>query len=42
MRVGFWRLKRMYEGLGISPTVALNAKVCETYPPVVQACVSVN
>jgi hypothetical protein len=34
MRVGFWRLKRMYERLGISPTVTLNAKVCETYPPV--------
>jgi peptidoglycan/xylan/chitin deacetylase (PgdA/CDA1 family) len=38
MRVGFWRLKRMYERLGISPTVTLNAKVCETYPPVVEAC----
>ena len=39
MRVGFWRLKRMYERLGIAPTVTLNARVCETYPPVVQACV---
>ena len=39
MRVGFWRLRRMYERLGISPTVTLNARVCETYPPVVQACV---
>jgi hypothetical protein len=38
MRVGFWRLKRMYERLGIAPTVTLNAKVCQTYPPVVEAC----
>jgi len=40
MRVGFWRLRRMYERLGISPTVTLNAKVCETYPPVVEACLA--
>jgi peptidoglycan/xylan/chitin deacetylase (PgdA/CDA1 family) len=39
MRVGFWRLKRALEGLGLSPTVTLNAKVCETYPQVVDACV---
>ena len=38
MRVGFWRLKRLYERLGISPTVTLNARVCETYPAVVEAC----
>jgi allantoinase len=40
MRVGFWRLKRMYERLGISPTVTLNGKVCETYPVVVEACLA--
>jgi peptidoglycan/xylan/chitin deacetylase (PgdA/CDA1 family) len=40
MRVGFWRLKRMFERLGISPTVTLNAKVCETYPQVVEACLA--
>jgi allantoinase len=34
MRVGFWRLRRVYERLGILPTVTLNAKVCETYPQV--------
>ena len=39
MRVGFWRLKRMLERLRVSPTVTLNAKVCETYPQVVEACV---
>src|SRR3984893_13283434 len=39
MRVGFWRIKRMLDALKISPTLTLNAKVCETYPQVVQACV---
>jgi allantoinase len=39
MRVGFWRLKRAFERLGITPTVTLNARACETYPAVVQACV---
>lgn len=39
MRVGFWRLRKMMLKLGMSPTVTLNAKVCETYPKVVQACV---
>ena len=39
MRVGFWRLRKMFERLEITPTVTLNARVCETYPQVVQACV---
>ena len=39
MRVGFWRLRKMMLKLGISPTVTLNARVCETYPQVAQACV---
>lgn len=39
MRVGFWRLKRVFERLGMTPTVTLNARACETYAPVVQACV---
>jgi Polysaccharide deacetylase len=38
MRVGFWRLRKVMLKLGISPTVTLNAKVCETYPSVVKAC----
>jgi peptidoglycan/xylan/chitin deacetylase (PgdA/CDA1 family) len=38
MRVAFWRLRRMYERLGIRPTVTLNAKVCQFYPQVVEAC----
>ena len=37
-RVGFWRLRRVFERLGITPTVTLNAKVCQSYPKVVEAC----
>ncbi|MFT7650079.1 MAG: allantoinase [Candidatus Poriferisodalaceae bacterium] len=39
MRVGFWRIKKMLDELNINPTVTLNARVCETYPEVAQACV---
>jgi allantoinase len=39
MRVGFWRIKRMLDALKIGPTVTLNARVCETYPAVVRACI---
>jgi len=39
MRVGFWRIKSMLDELKINPTVTLNAKVCETYSEVAQACV---
>ena len=38
MRVGFWRLQRMFDRVNVSPTVTLNAKVCESYPQVVTAC----
>lgn len=38
MRVGFWRLRKVFTRLGVSPTVTLNARVCETYPSVVRAC----
>ena len=39
MRVGFWRLRRVLERLGVRPTVTLNARCCETYPSVIQACI---
>jgi len=39
MRVGFWRLRKMFSELRATPTVTLNAKVCETYPEVIGACV---
>src|ERR687887_1373170 len=38
MRVGFWRLKRMFQDLGVSPTVTLNGRVCLDYPQVASAC----
>ena len=38
MRVGFWRMRKMLERVGATPTVTLNAKVCESYPEVVEAC----
>jgi allantoinase len=38
MRVGFWRLRKVFKELGISPTVPLNARVCDHYPTVVKAC----
>ena len=39
MRVGFWRLRKVMQKLNINPTVTLNARVCETYPSVVKACI---
>jgi allantoinase len=38
MRVGFWRLRRVFDRVGVRPTVTLNARTCETYPAAVQAC----
>ena len=32
MRVGFWRLLRALKKAKVTPTMSLNAKVCETYP----------
>ena len=34
MRVGFWRLLRALQKAKATPTMSLNAKVCETYPEV--------
>lgn len=38
MRVGFWRFKKLYDALGIRPTVSINARVCLDYPRVAEAC----
>jgi allantoinase len=38
MRVGFWRIRRLFNALSIRPTVTLNARCCESYPSVVKAC----
>ncbi|MDA0239026.1 MAG: polysaccharide deacetylase family protein [Proteobacteria bacterium] len=37
MRVGVWRLIKLFEEFGINPCVTLNARVCEEYPVVAQA-----
>ncbi|MCZ6764366.1 MAG: polysaccharide deacetylase family protein [Alphaproteobacteria bacterium] len=37
MRVGFWRIKKIFERLDVRPTVTINAAVCETYEAVVAA-----
>ncbi len=34
MRVGVWRFFDLYKRLGIRPTLAINARVCEDYPRV--------
>ena len=34
MRVGFWRLKEAFERFGITPTLSINAAVCNTCPEV--------
>ncbi len=38
MRVGFWRIRKVFDRLGVRPTVTLNAKSCETYPSAIKAC----
>ena len=37
MRVGFWRMKALFDRLGITPTLSINAAVCETNPRVAGA-----
>jgi allantoinase len=36
-RVGVWRLMRILDELGVTPSVVLNAAVCEHYPQIIQA-----
>jgi len=36
MRVGAWRFFELFARLGIKPTLALNARVCEDYPRVAE------
>lgn len=37
MRVGFWRIKRVFDQFGIKPTLSINARVCDTYEAVPRA-----
>ncbi len=36
MRVGTWRFFKLYEKLGIRPTLSINARVCEDYTRVAE------
>ena len=36
MRVGVWRFFRLFETLGIAPTLSINARVCQDYARVAQ------
>jgi allantoinase len=38
MRVGVWRFFDLFKRLDIRPTVSINARVCEDYPRVAEAC----
>ena len=42
MRVGVWRLMETMQRLEVPGTVALNARVCDLYPSVVNACVKLG
>jgi allantoinase len=37
MRMGFWRFKKLYDSLGIQPTLSINARVTVDYPSVAEA-----
>jgi len=37
MRVGFWRIKEVLDRAGVTPTLSLNAAVCDRYPRVAEA-----
>ena len=42
MRVGFWRLRKLFSDLGIKGTVTMNGRACEVYPRVVEACIEMG
>jgi peptidoglycan/xylan/chitin deacetylase (PgdA/CDA1 family) len=42
MRVGVWRFFKLFERLGIRPTLALNARVCDDYERVAAAARDAN
>ncbi len=37
MRVGFWRLLEVLRHFGVTPTLALNGRVCTSYPRIAEA-----
>lgn len=41
-RVGFWRLKNIFDDFGIRPVLAMNGIVCKTYPRIALAAKQAN
>jgi allantoinase len=39
-RVGFWRLKQIFDAFGVAGSVMMNASVCDEYPQIVDACLT--
>ncbi len=39
-RVGFWRLKAIFDEFGVAGSLVLNASVCDVYPQIVDACLA--
>ncbi|OGL12171.1 MAG: polysaccharide deacetylase [Candidatus Rokubacteria bacterium RIFCSPLOWO2_12_FULL_71_22] len=37
-RVGFWRIKRIFDDFGVAGSLVMNASVCDAYPQIVDAC----
>ncbi len=42
MRVGFWRIAETFQKYGIRPTMAINGRVCETYPRVAEEALKLD
>jgi len=42
MRVGFWRLRKLFADMGVKGTVTMNGRACEIYPRVVEACIEMG
>ena len=39
-RVGFWRLKAIFDDFGVAGSLVMNASVCDVYPQIVDACLA--
>jgi peptidoglycan/xylan/chitin deacetylase (PgdA/CDA1 family) len=39
-RVGFWRLKALFDDFGVAGSLVMNASVCDAYPQIVDACLA--
>jgi allantoinase len=39
-RVGFWRVKAIFDEFGVAGSLVMNASVCDAYPQIVDACMA--